>query len=130
MLVLMKRNIASFLLALFIAPIALRAGTVTHLREDWQLQSACKIQARGDSIAAPDFSVDGWLKTAVPSTVLAAQVAAGTVPDPYFGDNLRQIAGTTYPIGHNFSNLPMSPDSPYRCDWWFRKEFMLSLIHI
>ena len=123
MLVLMKRNIASFLLGLFIVPIALHAGTVTHLHEDWRLQSACKIQATGDSITAPGFPVEDWLKTAVPSTVLAAQVAAGAVPDPYFADNLRKIAGTTYPIGHNFSNLPMSPDSPYHCDWWFRKEF-------
>src|SRR5580693_7179823 len=123
MLVLMKRNIASFLLGLFIVPIALHAGTVTLLHEDWRLQSACKIQAQGDSITTAGFPVEGWLKTAVPSTVLAAQVAAGAVPDPYFADNLRKIAGTTYPIGHNFSNLPMSPDSPYHCDWWFRKEF-------
>ena len=26
-------------------------------------------------------------------------------------------------IGHNFSNLPMPADSPYRCGWWYRKEF-------
>ena len=74
---------------------------------DWRLQSACKLQAGGDAIAAAGFPVEGWLKTSVPSTVLAAQAAAGVVPDPYFGDNLRQIPGTDYPIGQNFSNLPM-----------------------
>ncbi len=46
-----------------------------------------------------------------------------SVPDPYFGDNLRQIPGTSYPIGDNFSNLPMPPESPYHCGWWYRDEF-------
>src|SRR5579863_3276898 len=101
----------------------MHAGTVTPLHDGWRLQSACKLQATGDAISAPGFSVDGWLATAVPSTVLAAQAAAGQVPDPYFGMNLRQIPGTTYPIGHLFSNLPMPADSPYRCGWWYRTEF-------
>jgi len=101
----------------------LRAGTVTPLREGWQLQSACKIQAAGDKIAADGFQTDGWLKTAVPSTVLASQAAAGVFPDPYYGMNLRQIPGTTYKIGAVFANIPMAQDSPYRCGWWYRTEF-------
>jgi len=44
-------------------------------------------------------------------------------PDPYFGMNLRQIPGTTYPIGGIFANMPMAQDSPYRCGWWYRTEF-------
>jgi exo-1,4-beta-D-glucosaminidase len=112
-------------MSLLAGSMVLNAGTVTHLHEGWRLQSGCKLQATGDSISIAGFPVDGWLKTSVPGTVLAAQVAAGTVPDPYYGDNLRQIAGTTYPIGQNFSNLPMSPDSPYHCDWWFHKELQV-----
>jgi exo-1,4-beta-D-glucosaminidase len=123
MLVLMKRIFLPSLLAFLIAPAALSAGTVTELHEDWRVQSACKLQATGDAIAASGFSVEGWIKASVPSTVLAAQVAAGLLPDPYFGDNLRQIPGTTYPVGRNFSNLPMPADSPYHCGWWYRKEF-------
>jgi exo-1,4-beta-D-glucosaminidase len=119
----MGRKIASLLLALLAAPPALQAGTVTPLHEGWQLQSACKIQAAGEAIAAEGFSTQGWLKTSVPSTVLAAQVAAGAVPDPYFGMNLRQLPGTGYPIGQLFSSLPMPQDSPYRCGWWYRTEF-------
>jgi exo-1,4-beta-D-glucosaminidase len=87
------------------------------------LQSACKLQAAGDSIASEGFLAEGWLKASVPSTVLAAQTTAGMIPDPYYGTNLRQIPGSDYPIGQNFSNLPMSQDSPYRCGWWYRKEF-------
>ena len=60
-----------------------------------------------------------------PPTVLAAQVAAGEFKDPYYSDNLRKIPGTTYPVGENFSNLPMAADSPYHCSWWYRKQFVI-----
>jgi exo-1,4-beta-D-glucosaminidase len=111
------------LLALLAFPVAVEAGTAVPLRDGWRLQSACKLQAAGDSIATHGFSTEGWLKISVPSTVLAAQAAAGVVPDPYFGANLRELPGTSYPIGKNFSNLPMPEDSPYRCGWWYRTEF-------
>lgn len=109
-----------FLLAL---PCSLFSEARTALHDNWQLQSACKTTATGDSVSTASFQPDAWVKTSVPSTVLAAQVKAGVYPDPYFGMNLRQIPGTTYPIGHNFSNLPMPADSPYACAWWFRTEF-------
>ena len=109
--------------ALISLPLILVAETRTSLHDDWQLQSACKITAEGSAISAAGFATDGWLKTSVPSTVLAAQVKAGVLPDPYFGDNLRKIPGTTYPVGHNFANIAMSPDSPYACAWWYRKQF-------
>jgi exo-1,4-beta-D-glucosaminidase len=87
------------------------------------LQSACVVKADGAAISVSGFSAEDWVKTSVPSTVLAAQAAAKVVPDPYYGMNLRNIPGTSYPIGHNFANLPMPEDSPYRCGWWYRTEF-------
>ena len=119
----MNRKCLVFLVAIFLLPLMLNAEKTTPLRDDWQLQSACKTTDGGDAISTAQFSADGWLKTSVPSTVLAAQVKAGVFPDPYFGDNLRKIPGTSYPVGHNFSNLPMPADSPYACGWWYRKEF-------
>jgi exo-1,4-beta-D-glucosaminidase len=119
----MKKTIVPCFLALLTLPAVLHAGTVTPLREGWQVQSACKFQAAGDAIATDGFSTEGWLKTVVPNTVLAAQAAAGAVPDPYYGMNLRQIPGSDYPIGQVFSNLPMPQDSPYRCGWWYRTAF-------
>ena len=123
----MRFKSAASLLSLLLFPFALTAELPAppsvSLNEGWQLQSACKFDAKGDSVASKSFSADGWLKTSVPSTVLAAQVAAGAFPDPYFGDNLRKIPGTDYPIGKNFARLPMSQNSPYRCGWWYRKEF-------
>jgi exo-1,4-beta-D-glucosaminidase len=117
------RKLVACLVALLTLPTVLKAGTVTHLREEWRLQSACKLQADGASIASPAFSAEDWLKTAVPSTVVAAQAAAGVIPDPYFGSNLRDLPGVSYPVGHNFSDLPMPQDSPYRCGWWYRTVF-------
>ncbi len=121
----MSRYRMMLLLAAFTAPAAANAGTATPLHDGWRLQSACTVHAEGAAISGADFSTDGWLKTSVPSTVLAAQAADKVFPDPYFGMNLRNIPGTSYPIGHNFSNLPMPQDSPYRCGWWYRTEFVV-----
>jgi exo-1,4-beta-D-glucosaminidase len=93
------------------------------LHEGWSIQSGCKLQATGDVISTTAFHPQGWMAAKVPSTVLAAQVAAGVLPDPYYGTNLRSIPGTSYPVGENFANHPMPDDSPYRCSWWYRKEF-------
>jgi len=111
------------LFAFLAIPCSLNGEKATPLRDNWQLQSACKETAAGESISTAQYQANGWLKTSVPSTVLAAQVKAGVFPDPYFGDNLRKIPGTSYPVGHNFANLPMPADSPYACGWWYRKEF-------
>ena len=96
-----------------------------YLQSDWALQSSCQFSATGDQISTVGFTTDGWHSTEVPSTVVAALVADKTYPDPYYGMNLRDIPGTTYPIGKNFSLLPMPKDSPFRCSWWYRTEFRL-----
>ncbi len=120
----MKRGWGLAILAALLLPAAAaNAKDITPLRDGWRLQSACKLNAAGAAISAPGFDVAAWQKVSVPSTVLAAQVAGKLVPDPYFGMNLRRIPGTDYPIGYNFSNLPMPKDSPYRCGWWYRTEF-------
>ncbi|MGC1593721.1 MAG: sugar-binding domain-containing protein, partial [Candidatus Acidiferrales bacterium] len=100
------------------------AAKVT-LQSGWRLQSSCQFSATGDQISATGFKTDGWHSTDVPSTVVAALVADKTYPDPYYAMNLRDIPGTTYPIGKNFSLLPMPQDSPFRCSWWYRTEFKL-----
>ncbi len=95
------------------------------LHSDWTLQSSCQINATAEQISTPGFNTSGWHSTTVPSTVVAALVADKTYPDPYYGKNLRDIPGTEYPIGKNFSLLPMPQDSPFRCSWWYRTEFKL-----
>ncbi len=95
------------------------------LREGWSLQSGCKTPAQGEAISSSSFDTHSWYAIRVPSTVLAAQVAAGEIKNPYYSDNLRKIPGAEYPVGENFSNLPMPQDSPYRCSWWYRKQFII-----
>jgi exo-1,4-beta-D-glucosaminidase len=98
-------------------------GVAVRLREGWALQSSCQVGAAGDEISRPGFRTDGWHRAAVPTTVVAALVADGTYKDPFFGVNLRSLPGMDYPVGKNFSNLPMPADSAFRCSWWYRTEF-------
>jgi exo-1,4-beta-D-glucosaminidase len=98
---------------------------VVQLHQGWTLQSSSKVSESGATLSSKTFQPRGWYKTTVPSTVLAAQVAAGEFPDPYFGMNLRKIPGTTYPIGSLFARLPMDKKSPYARSWWYRTEFEL-----
>jgi exo-1,4-beta-D-glucosaminidase len=95
------------------------------LREGWALQSSCKVDAKGETLSTPAFRPQGWYDISVPTTVVAALVKHKVYPDPFFGMNLRTFPGVTYPIGANFSNLPMQPDSPFMVPWWYRKQFLL-----
>jgi exo-1,4-beta-D-glucosaminidase len=95
------------------------------LRKSWSVKSSCQVEPKGAAISAVGFAADRWHATEVPATVVAALVADKTYPDPYFGMNLRSLPGMDYPIGRNFSNLPMPKDSPFRCSWWYRTEFPL-----
>src|ERR1700722_12105160 len=93
------------------------------LREHWSLQSSAKVEAKGQIVSTAAFIPHDWHDVTVPSTVVAALVKDKTLPDPFPGMNLRQFPGVSYPIGGNFSNIPMPPDSPYIVSWWYRKQF-------
>src|SRR4030088_2934308 len=95
------------------------------LREGWTLQSSAKVTATGEAICSASFEAKNWIEADVPTTVVAAQVKGGLLPDPFYGMNLRQYPGVGYSVGFNFSNIPMPPDSPCAVMWWFRKEFAL-----
>jgi exo-1,4-beta-D-glucosaminidase len=95
------------------------------LRDGWSLQSSGKVDKGGEVISTPKFQPSGWYPVSVPTTVVAALVKQKVYPDPTFGMNLRSIPGTTYPIGANFSNIPMQQDSPFIVPWWYRKAFVL-----
>jgi exo-1,4-beta-D-glucosaminidase len=99
-------------------------GTLT-LREGWALQSSGKVDEKGETLSSPGFQPKNWYTVTVPTTVVAALVEHKVYPDPFFGTNLRTFPGVTYPIGTNFSNIPMQQDSPFIIPWWYRKEFVL-----
>jgi len=105
------------------------------------LQSACVLQGSttgpaglkngdypaldGETLSSPLYRPIGWITATVPATVVAAQVAAGIIKDPFYGMNLRKLPGMDYPIGSQFANLAMTDDSPYKCGWWYRTQFRL-----
>jgi exo-1,4-beta-D-glucosaminidase len=118
-----------------LAPLALssaawaddpRESQRVYLHTGWELQSSCKFSATSAQISTAGFKTDGWHSATVPTTVVAALLADKTYPDPFYGKNLRDIPGTTYPIGKNFSLLSMPKDSPFVCSWWYRTEFKLA----
>jgi exo-1,4-beta-D-glucosaminidase len=128
----MKMNQSSLLCVLllsFSGPIlaqeASRPQTPLALRDGWTLQSSCKVEAKGETVSTPAFQPKDWYAVSVPTTVVAALVKHKVYPDPFFGTNLRTFLGVTYPIGANFSNIPMQADSPFIVPWWYRKEFVL-----
>jgi len=99
------------------------------LSDHWTLQTSAKVDAKGEIISTTGFAPTGWHDTTVPTTVVAALVKDGTLPDPFFAMNLRQFPGVTYPIGGNFSNIAMQPDSPYAVSWWYRKQFTVPAVY-
>jgi exo-1,4-beta-D-glucosaminidase len=99
--------------------------TRVALHEGWTLQTSAKVTAKGDVISTPRFTPKGWYDITVPTTVVAALIKNKTLPDPFFGMNLRQFPGVSYPVGGNFSDIAMPPDSPYAVSWWYRKSFTL-----
>ncbi len=95
------------------------------LREGWRVQSSAKVQEKGGALSQRDSQAKDWYPATVPSTVVGTLVENKVYAEPFVGMNLRMIPGCRYPIGANFSNLPMPEDSPFRVSWWYRKEFPL-----
>ena len=93
------------------------------LHDGWQLASSCKVKDAGEVISTTAYRAEDWDHATVPTTVLAAQIASGQFRDPYYAMNLRDIPGTSYPLGDIFSHDPMPADSPYVCSWWYRTTF-------
>src|SRR6201987_1246958 len=129
LLTLLLLFVTSSLVAQEKSPAAAQAKHSTEsrlaLHEGWTLQTSAKVEAKGEVISTPQFAPTGWHEVTVPTTVVAALVKDKTLPDPFFAMNLPQFPGVNYPIGGNFSNIAMAPDSPYAVSWWYRKQFEL-----
>jgi exo-1,4-beta-D-glucosaminidase len=79
------------------------------LKEDWQMQSALKVQATGNTISQAKFDPKGWYKVSVPTTIIAGLLANKVYDfDPFYGMNFERLKDS-------------SLDKP----WWFRKEFSI-----
>ncbi|MGH9345230.1 MAG: glycosyl hydrolase 2 galactose-binding domain-containing protein [Terriglobia bacterium] len=129
----MAWHIRSMILLVAIAATALFAvppnaglsqpGARITLQQGWQIQSSTEAGEDGAVISSLSYQASGWYPATLPTTVLAALVAAKVYPDPNYGMNLRSIPGTSYPIGGNFSYDTMPKNSPFRPGWWYRTQF-------
>ena len=77
------------------------------LSDGWSLKEAPKVDADGQQISQPSFSVSGWMRATVPGTVLTSMIDDGIYPDPDFGLN----------------NLAI-PESLNKQDYWYRNAFI------
>ncbi|HQE82491.1 MAG TPA: hypothetical protein PLM14_05785 [Candidatus Hydrogenedentes bacterium] len=111
-----KRNIG---ITILMMTMAFGTGAeILSLNGNWRIQSSVKAGQDAATIASPGLDVGNWYPANVPTTVLAALVADGVYPDPYYGLNLKSIPG--YQEGRW---LRMPDDSPFRPHWWYRTEF-------
>jgi exo-1,4-beta-D-glucosaminidase len=110
------------LLAVVLLP-GMAAADSIPLRQGWMIRSSAGLTESGAVLSTTSYKADGWYNATLPSTVLNALVRDKVYADPYVGMNLRQIPGTAYGIGLNFSNLDLPLDSPFARSWWYRTEF-------
>src|ERR1051326_2574409 len=101
------------------------AGGRLLLKENWRIQSSAAVKEEGDALSTPGYKAAGWFPATIPTTVVGALVEDKVYPDPFYGMNLRQMPGCSYPVGANFANLLMPDDSPYNKPWWYRTEFQI-----
>ena len=99
-------------------------ATRQSLHGTWRLQSSCVDGAKGEQISAAGFDSSKWHAAEVPGTVVGALVTDKTLPDPDYGMNLKQIPGFATDTKGLFATKDMPSDSPYRCSFWFRTEFV------
>src|SRR6266849_5218292 len=95
------------------------------LSEGWQIQSSCEAKATGQQVSTLGFEATGWHKTTVPNTVVGTLVDDKTYPDPMYGMNMKKLPGMNYSDKSFFALQDMPERSPFRCSWWWRKQFAL-----
>lgn len=96
----------------------------TYLGKNWQIQSSCEAKATGDQISVTSFDAAGWHRGDIPATVVGALVADKTYRDPDYAVNLDSFPGMSHSNKELFANSDMPDESPFKCSWWYRTEFV------
>jgi exo-1,4-beta-D-glucosaminidase len=123
----MLKTVAAAIVLLF-AIHSFAQETKIYLHRGWRIQTTAQVTDPGDAISKSSYIPKHWIPATVPTTVVAAQDAAGEFKqygDLFSAMNLRKLPGMTYKVGDIFNLRPMSPDSPYAVPWWYRTEFVL-----
>ncbi len=127
-------RVSLFVFLLSILPFLSFAQNVRiPLQHGWEVQSSKQVTEGGEVISESSYVPKKWIVASVPTTVVAAQNAAGEFKqygDIFESTNLRELPGMTYKIGDIFNLRDMAPDSPYAVPWWYRTEFELTAAQV
>ncbi|MFI6144669.1 glycosyl hydrolase 2 galactose-binding domain-containing protein [Streptomyces sp. NPDC051109] len=92
--------------AVTVVPAA--AGSTTAL-SGYAIRSTAEVSDAAALVSAPGYRTNGWHPAGPRSTVLAALVADGTHPDPFYSTSQQRI-----------------PAAAFTVPWWFRAEFTVA----
>ncbi|MER7638886.1 MULTISPECIES: glycosyl hydrolase 2 galactose-binding domain-containing protein [unclassified Streptomyces] len=84
------------------------AGTATAL-SGYAIQSSAKVPDSPAAVSSPGYPATGWYPAGARSTVLAALIADGVYPDPFYSTNQRKI-----------------PKADFQVPWWYRSDFTVA----
>ena len=84
------------------------AGTATPL-SGYAIQSSAKVTDSAAAISSPGYPATGWHPAGARSTVLAALIADGVYPDPFYSTNQQKI-----------------PKADFQVPWWYRSDFTVT----
>ncbi len=91
-------------------PEQMTARDGTLLTKGWSLQAAMFTQNDARQISSAEYSGDDWIPAVVPGTVLTSYLAAGAIPEPYFGNQVAEISDGFFS----------------RNNFWYRNSFVIS----
>ncbi|MGW4246521.1 glycoside hydrolase family 2 protein [Nocardia sp. NPDC004722] len=82
-------------------------GSATAL-QGFDIQSSADVSDSPETISTPGYEPSGWFPAGPRSTVMAALVAHGKYPDPFYSTNMQQ------------------DDKPFKVPWWYRSDFTVT----
>ncbi|MEV6401145.1 sugar-binding domain-containing protein [Streptomyces sp. NPDC051907] len=88
--------------------VASAPGSATALA-GYAVRSSADVSDSPAQISAPGYRTDGWYPAGPRSTVLAALLAAGVYPDPFYSTNLKKIQAADFAV-----------------PWWYRSDFTVA----
>ncbi|MFE9214728.1 exo-beta-D-glucosaminidase [Streptomyces lavendulae] len=93
-------------------PAATAVGSVPGSRtvlSGYAIRSAAEVPDPGAVVSRPGYPTAGWYPAGSRSTVLAALLAAGAHPDPFYSTNLKRV-----------------PAADFAVPWWYRSDFVVT----
>ncbi|MGW7439999.1 glycoside hydrolase family 2 protein [Streptomyces sp. NPDC054849] len=91
-----------------VTAVASAPGSATALA-GYAIQSTAKVTDPAADVSSPGYPAAGWYPAGPRSTVLAALLAAGVYPDPFYSTHQQQI-----------------PAADFDVPWWYRSDFTVA----